>query len=122
MATNVKLDTKALQKLIKEIDEKVKDLDPFIDECLKEAGKILLEQEKEEVPVRTGRLKDSLKVSEIDYNNKLKKFVRVGDVEYESGYIWYVERQNGFMARAKEITRPKIRKYLKEKMLKELSK
>lgn len=119
-SSNIKIDTKGFEKLIAEIEKVTDSVEDVVDNALKKGGETLLDRMKIEVPVDTGRLKESLKVSDIKFDNRLKRYVRVGDVDYDSGYIWYVERQTNFMARSKQISRKEIRENIKQNLMYEL--
>lgn len=125
MSSSITVSTKGMEELMQQFEAKGKDLNLASNKALNAGGKILLDQMKEEVPVskmKKHHLKDSLKISEIQMTNNFKRFVRVGDVDFESGYIWYVERQNDFMARSKIITRKQVRAAIKRVFLEELQK
>lgn len=104
MSNKVDIDLVGIDELQKEIKELGNKGSRIENKALKEAGEHLAKRMKLEVPVRTGKLKESIEVSGVK-TSKGKKRVEVGPTEYYSTFIEQGTSKmpaNPFMARSYE--------------------
>ncbi len=79
-----------MDKLLEKIESMGSAANRIMSNAVKEAAQPILEEAKRLCPVRTGKLRDSLKISGVK-SKKGTKYVWVGDVDNQVGYSWFVE-------------------------------
>lgn len=106
------IELQGFDEIINAIDKLIDNTDEVVENSLKKGGQILLNKMRDTVPVDTGRLKNSLEISNLKTDADGIRYISVGDVHSKSGYAWYVEAQNPFMARAKRSEMRDIKKLI----------
>lgn len=110
MSNKIDIDLVGVDELQREISELGSKGSRVENKALKTAGEHLAERMREEVPERTGRLKESIEVSGVK-TSKGKKKVEVGPTEY---YGVFVEKGTSktqadpFMARSYEAEKKNL--------------
>lgn len=122
MSRSFNIETTGIDELIQKLKTVTDNINDSIDAALYESADILLNKMLDEVPVDTGRTLDALDKSNPTASPSGGRQVKVGDVNKKVPYIWYAEAQNPFMARSKRLTRARVVKSIKTKLVEEIEK